>query len=75
MLDVRKDFEALGDRVDALTRAIEADAAARKAEAEAKARGREPYSRAAWIAIGSLIGALTSAGALGTVHWLASLHH
>lgn len=75
MLDVRKDFEALGDRVDALTRAIEADAAARKAEAEAKIRNREPFSRAAWIALGSLIGAVTSAGALGVVHWVTTLHH
>lgn len=71
MLDVRKDFEALGDRVDALTKAIEADASARKAEAEAKAKGREPVSKVAWFAIGTL----TSASVLELFRWLTTLHH
>jgi len=79
VLEMRGNFDALGERVDALTRAIEADAAARKAEAEAKAaeaaKRREPFSRAAWIAIGSAIGAITSAGALGLLHWATTLHH
>ena len=75
MLDVRKDFAELGGRVDALTKAIEADAAARKAEAEAKVKAREkarePVSRAAWFAIGTLV----SAGALELFRWATTLHH
>src|SRR6478609_1662247 len=58
MLDVRKDFESLGDRVDALTRAIQADADARKAEAEERTRRAAPFSKVAWIAIGGAVGAL-----------------
>ena len=60
----------LGERLDALASVVQADIAARKAEADARARGREPWSKAAWIAIGSAIGVVTSSAVGGALLWV-----
>jgi hypothetical protein len=49
--------------------------AAREAEAKLAAERREPWSRGAWLAAGAAITALATLAALGSWHWLSTLHH